>query len=114
MPQLTKLPITLIPLVNPNEFSGFGRRIDKSTKIKLGYEMVELARHSMLSRSEQRGPLGEVSGSYQEESLQRKTADLQSGSAPLAFHGMFKTHQAYDGCKLFRIPSTPLQEVTRT
>jgi hypothetical protein len=29
-----------------------------------------------------------------------------------AFHGMFKAHQPYDGSKLFRLPSTPLPEVT--
>jgi transposase len=30
-----------------------------------------------------------------------------------ALHAMFKTHQPYDGSKLFRLPSTPLPEVTR-
>jgi len=30
-----------------------------------------------------------------------------------AFHGMFKTHQPYDGSKLFRLSSHPVQEVTR-
>ncbi len=30
-----------------------------------------------------------------------------------ALRGMFKTHQPYDGSKLFRIPSTPLPGVTR-
>jgi transposase len=29
-----------------------------------------------------------------------------------AFHGLFKTHQPHDGSKLFRLPSTPLPEVT--
>jgi transposase len=28
-----------------------------------------------------------------------------------ALHGMFKTHQRYDGSKLFRLPGTPLPEV---
>jgi cytochrome c556 len=30
-----------------------------------------------------------------------------------AFHGMFKTHQPYDGSKLFRPVVSPLQEVAR-
>jgi hypothetical protein len=29
-----------------------------------------------------------------------------------ALHAMFKTHQPYDGSKLFRLKSTPAQEVT--
>jgi transposase len=30
---------------------------------------------------------------------------------PHAIHAMFKTHQPYDGSKLFRLPSLPAQEV---
>jgi len=101
--------------LDPREYSS-GSSVQKKTRIsKAGNKHLRRALYMPALVAVQHDP--HLRAFYQ-HLLERGKFKMQALVAVMrkllhAFHGMFKTHQPYDGAKLFRLSSDPVQEVTR-
>ena len=101
--------------LDPREYSS-GTSVQKKTRIsKAGNKHLRRALYLPALVAVQHDP--HLRAFYQ-RLLQRGKLKMQALVAVMrkllhAFHGMFKTHQPYDGAKLFRLSSDPVPEVTR-